>query len=133
MRRRLAAVLLLAPLAACALTLDASRTGVPVTLASAGAAPATGTRFAITKHATYGLWGLATLSEPSLDRVLKTQLVGAKEIRDVRVRVKSRWSDVLISVLTAGLIVPRTVTVEGTVVADSTLAVPVAAPAASPR
>lgn len=125
MRRRLAVLLLLAPLAACALTLDGSRTGVPVTLATPGAAPAPGSRFTVTKHATYGLWGLATLSEPSLEKVLKTQLVGAKEIRDVRVKVRSRWSDVLISVLTAGLIIPRTVTVEGTVVADSTLPAPI--------
>jgi len=33
----------------------------------------------------------------------------------VKIRVRSRWSDVLFTVLTAGLIVPRTVTVEGIV------------------
>ena len=36
-------------------------------------------------------------------------------IADVRIRVRSRWTDVLITALTAGLIVPRTVTFEGVV------------------
>jgi len=36
-------------------------------------------------------------------------------VADVRIRVRSRWSDVLITALTAGLIVPRTVTFEGVV------------------
>jgi hypothetical protein len=33
----------------------------------------------------------------------------------VKIKVRSRWSDVLFTVLTAGLIVPRTVTYEGVV------------------
>jgi hypothetical protein len=33
----------------------------------------------------------------------------------VKIRVRSRWSDVLFTVLTAGILVPRTVTVEGIV------------------
>jgi hypothetical protein len=36
-------------------------------------------------------------------------------VSDVRIRVRSRWSDVLFTVLTAGLNVPRTVTYEGVV------------------
>lgn len=126
-------LLLAVPMAlgACATTIDATRVGVPVTLAAPTAATAAGTPFKITRHPTYGLFGLTAISEPSLDRVLATQLVGAKEIRNVRVKVKSRWIDVLVTGLTLGLIVPRTMIVEGTVLTDSTAAgIPPAAPVA---
>jgi hypothetical protein len=36
-------------------------------------------------------------------------------VADLRIRVRSRWSDVLLTGLTLGLIVPRTVTFEGVV------------------
>ncbi len=125
--RRLAAMLVLAlPLVsgACALSIDATKTGVPVTLAATNAQPTAGTAFAVRRSAVYGFWGLATLSEPALHKVLQGQLVGARQIADVRVKVRSRWSDVLFTVLTAGLIVPRTVEVRGVVVADSAAAAP---------
>ena len=56
------------------------------------------------------------LSRPDLHNVLAGQLVGGKALVDVRIKVRSRWSDVLITVLTAGLVVPRTVTASGIVV-----------------
>jgi hypothetical protein len=86
-----------------------------VTLASpAGETPA-GSRFSVTSRAVYGLWGLASLKEPSLRKALAAQLTGGSGIADLRIRVRSRWSDVLITALTAGLIVPRAVTFEGVV------------------
>lgn len=127
MRRRVLLPILAAlPLltGACATSLDATKVGVPVTLAGQNAQPTPGAAFKVRKSAVYGLWGLATLGAPSLDRILATQLVGARQIADVKVKVRSRWSDVLFTVLTAGLIVPRTVEVEGVVVGDSTAAAP---------
>jgi hypothetical protein len=86
-----------------------------VTLASPAGEPAEGSRFSVTSRAVYGLWGLARLKEPSLRKALAAQLTGGSGIADLRIKVRSRWSDVLITALTAGLIVPRAVTFEGVV------------------
>jgi hypothetical protein len=118
MRTRHVLPLALLVLGACAQTIDATHVGVPVTLASAAgqAPPPTGEPFKVTGHAVYGFWGIAQLSSPALHQTLAGQLVGGKALVDVRIHIRSRWSDVLITVLTAGIVVPRTVTAEGIVV-----------------
>jgi hypothetical protein len=102
--------------AGCAMTFDATRLGVPATLASAAGAPAVGDSFSVTSRAVYGFWGAVKVSEPSLKKALAAQLAGGKEVADVRIRVRSRLSDLIITGLTLGLIVPRAVTIEGVVV-----------------
>ena len=101
---------------ACANTFDATRLGVPVTVSSPAEAPPEGTHFKITKRAVYLFWGAATVSHPSARKEMSAELVGAKSIADLKIKVRSRWSDVLITVLTLGLVVPRAVTYEGVVV-----------------
>lgn len=126
---RRSALLLLATvqiLAGCAMNFDATKVGVPVTMASSTEAPAQGEKFKVQSTAVYGLWGIATLRQPSVERTLRSQLVGAKQISDVRIKVKSRVGDVIVSVLTLGLIVPRSVEMEGVVVGA-----PMAAPPAA--
>ena len=114
-RRAVVALALAVSFGGCAQTFDATTLGVPATLASpAGDAPA-GDRFIVSSKAVFGLWGVARLKEPSLRKALAAQLGGGAGVSDVRIRVRSRWSDVLFTVLTAGLIVPRTVTYEGVV------------------
>ena len=102
-------------LGACAQTFDATTLGVPATLASAAAKPAQGDRFTLTSRAVFGLWGIARLKQPSLRKALAGQLAGGSGLADVKIRVRSRFSDLLITLLTAGLIVPRSVTFEGVV------------------
>ena len=102
-------------LGGCAQTFDATTLGVPATLASAAGPPPAGERFTVSSKALFGLWGIARLKEPSIRKTLAGQLVGGNGIANVKIRVRSRWSDVLFTVLTAGIIVPRTVTVEGIV------------------
>ena len=97
------------------MTIDATTLGVPVTLASTAGQPPQGSRFKVTSHAVYGLWGLATLKQPSLRKALAAQLAGGSGVADLKIKVRSRFSDVLITALTAGLIVPRAVTFEGVV------------------
>ena len=110
----LPALLLLSSIG-CAETFDATTLGVPVTLASpAGQQPA-GARFRVTSHAVYGFWGLAKIKDPSLRKALAAQLAGGSGVADLKIKVRSRWSDVLVTALTAGLIVPRAVTYEGVV------------------
>lgn len=103
-------------IAGCSMTIDASRLGVPATLSSAAGTPVVGDSFSVTSRAVYGLWGAVKLSEPSLKKSLAAQLGGGKEVADVRIKVRSRFSDILITGLTLGLVVPRAVTVEGVIV-----------------
>ncbi len=103
-------------LAACANTFDATKLGVPATMASSASTPAEGTPFSITSRAMYGFWGAVKFSEPSVKKALAAQLAGGKEIADVRIKVRSKFSDLLVTGLTLGLIVPRAVTIEGVVV-----------------
>jgi hypothetical protein len=113
---RVALPLLLAvSLAACAQTFDATSVGVPVTLASAAGQPPSGSPFTVSSKAVFGLWGAIRVKEPSLRKALAAQLGGGGAIADVRIKVRSRWSDVLLTVITAGLLVPRTVTFPGVV------------------
>jgi hypothetical protein len=105
-------------LGACVQNIDATRVGVPVTLASAAgqAPPPTGEPFTVTGKGVYAFWGITQISRPELAQALAGQLVGGKALVDVRIKVRSRWSDVLVTVLTAGILVPRTVTASGIVV-----------------
>jgi hypothetical protein len=104
----------------CALTFDSTRLGVPVSMAgAAGAAqanPNSGVSFRVTKHPVYLLAGLVPVSQPNLEDVLAGQVGAGARIENLRIRVRSRWTDLLVTVLTVGLVVPRSVTFEGTVV-----------------
>jgi hypothetical protein len=116
--RRAAVALLLflaCTVAGCGVTLDATTLGVPVTMASPAGQPPAGDRFSVSTKALYGLWGIATLKQPSLRKALAAQLGGGNGVADVKIRVRSRFTDALLTLLTVGLIVPRTVTFEGVV------------------
>jgi hypothetical protein len=102
-------------LVGCAQTFDATNLGVPVTLAAPAGQAVVGTRFRVTSHAVYAMWGLAKIKDPSLRKALAAQLAGGSGIGNLRIRVRSRWTDVLVTALTAGLIIPRAVTYEGVV------------------
>jgi hypothetical protein len=108
-------LLLLLAVGGCAQTFDATTLGVPVTMASPAGQPPQGTRFRVTSRALYAFWGLARIKEPSFRKALAAQLGGGSGIADLKIKVRSRWSDVLITALTAGLFVPRAVTYEGVV------------------
>jgi hypothetical protein len=109
-------LLFLASIGGCAQTFDASTLGVPVTLASPAGQQPEGSRFRVTSRALYAFWGIAKIKDPSLRKALAAQLAGGSGIADLKIKVRSRWSDVLITALTAGLLVPRAVTYEGVVV-----------------
>ena len=108
-------LLLLAVLAGCAQTFDATTLGVPVTLAGPAGQPPQGDRFTINSKAVFGFWGALRFKQPSLQKVLASQLGGGTGVADLRIKVRSRWSDLLVSALTLGLVVPRSVTFEGVV------------------
>jgi len=105
--------------AGCAMTFDATSLGVPASLASAAAQPAVGDTFDVRTKAVYLFWGLYASQEPSLLRALEGQVAGGRAVRDLRVRVTRRWSDILITALTAGIVTPMTVRFQGVVVPNS--------------
>ena len=103
-------------LSGCALTLDSSHLGVPVSLAGSSQRPDSGTPFRVTKHAFYMLLGLVQVAQPNLEDVLAGQVSTGARIANLRVKVRSRWTDLLITGLTLGVVVRRSVTFEGVVV-----------------
>jgi hypothetical protein len=114
-RRALPALLLVLHLAGCAHNFDASTLGVPVTMAAPASQPAQGDRFRVGAKSVFGFWGIVRIREPSLRKALAAQLGGGSGVADLRIRVSSRFTDLLITGLTLGLIVPRSVTFEGVV------------------
>ena len=119
----LAAALLM--LAGCAQTFDANRLGVPVTMSSPPGGVPEGSQFKLSAHSTYALWGIASVSQPSLRKALASQLGNGSGVADLKIRTHSSFFDVLITVVTAGIVIPRTVTFEGIVTGGT-------APAAAP-
>jgi hypothetical protein len=113
---RVSVLVLALALSGCALTLDSSHLGVPVSMAGAAERPDSGTPFRVTKHAFYLLLGLVQVAQPNLEDVLAGQVGTGTRITNLRVKVRSRWSDVLVTGLTLGFVVPRSVTFEGLVV-----------------
>jgi len=103
----------------CALTIDATELGVPTSLAESAQAPPQGTPFKVTKHPVYLLWGLAGVSQPNAEDILAGQAGTGARIANLRVKVRTRVPDLLITVLTFGVIAPRSVTLEGIVVPSS--------------
>ncbi len=110
------ATLTMLTLAGCALTFDATELGVPTSMAEAAQAPPQGTPFRVTKHPTFLLWGLAGASRPNVEDVLAGQLGNGGRIANLRIRVRTRLGDLLVTALTLGFLSPRTVTFEGIVV-----------------
>jgi len=99
----------------CAQVFDARSLGAKTTLSERSSEQPQGEPFKITKTAVYAFWGVASASQPSLDHLLAGQLTGNGQISNLRITVKSRFSDALITLLTGGVVVPRTITFEGVV------------------
>ena len=111
-----ASVLVLAvALSGCALTLDASHLGVPVSLAGAAERPDSGTPFRVNQHAVYMILGLVQVKQPNLEDVLASQVGAGARITNLRIKIRSGLGDLLVTGLTLGLVVPRSVTFEGMV------------------
>jgi hypothetical protein len=108
-------MILALPLAGCAMTFDATSLGMPVNMASSAAAPAQGQKFSVNTTATWMFWGAVPINTPSLKKVLARQLGGGQGVADVKIKVSSGLGGVLFSILTLGVIIPRTVHFEGVI------------------
>ena len=100
----------------CASTFDSSHLGVTATMAEPAQTPAAGTPFRVNKHPVYFLFGLVPLAQPNLEELLAGQLGAESSVASLKIHVRSRFSDIFFTILTAGLVSPRTVTYEGIIV-----------------
>jgi len=116
--RRITGALLLigVALTGCAQSFDATDLGVPATLASAAGNAPTGQPFKVGAHSVHAFWGLMTLKQARLDRALAGQLVGGTAVANVKITTRTKFWDIFVTVITAGIIAPRSVTYEGIVV-----------------
>ena len=111
--------------AGCVERFNAAQLGIPVTMASPAAEPAQGERFVVNRSSVHAFWGLLALSRADLEGALANQLLGGRGVSDVKITVRSKWTDVLFTVVTLGILVPRTVTFEGVITGAPTPPVPV--------
>lgn len=116
---RAAFPLALLTVGACAQTFDATTLGVPATLSSDASAPAQGVHFQVRATQVWFGWGLLSINEPTLKDALAAQLIGGKSVADVKIRSTTRFVNLLVTVFTGGLLVPRTVEFDGTIVGDA--------------
>lgn len=105
--------------AGCAMTFDANSLGVPAGMASPAQQPAVGDTFDIHAHALYLLWGMIPSHVPSLEQTLAGQLAGGRAVQGLRIGVSHGWTDVLVTVLTAGLVDPVSLRFQGVVTGSS--------------
>lgn len=109
-------VLALAVSSGCAQTFDATSLGIDASMSAPVSVQVQGEEFKLSKKAVYLIAGIFTASKPSLDEFLASQVTGDARIANLRIEVRSKPTDVLITIFTLGLVVPRTVTFEGVVV-----------------
>ena len=116
--QRVGAMAMVAGLAVsgCAQTFDTTTLGVPATMAAPAGEVATGQAFKVTSHTVHAFWGLVPMKQAQLDRALAAQLVGGKEVAQLKIRTRARWKDLLVTAITLGVVAPRTVIYEGIIV-----------------
>ena len=117
MKPRLLAAAACAALTGCTLHFDSRSLGVPVTMAAAaGPGPTVpGDTFTVTGHAVYLFWGLATARQPDLKQTLAGQLGAGGAVQNLAIHAHAGLGDVLLSVLTLGVVSATSVTYSGVV------------------
>jgi hypothetical protein len=89
--------------------------GVPASMAPGVGQTAQGDTFHVTVKSLHLFWGAYAANVPRLQNALAGQLVGGAGIQNLSIRVRHRWSDILITLVTAGVFVPASVTFDGVV------------------
>lgn len=103
-------------LAGCAMNFDARALGVTATMSQPAAQPLVGDTFAVTTRAIHAFWGLYPVRQPNLQNALAGQLAGGGSIANLRIAVRRRWTDLLVTAATLGVVNPTAVTFYGVIV-----------------
>jgi hypothetical protein len=98
---------------------NARSLGVPASMSPAIGQAVVGDTFHVTTRALHLFWGAYAANVPNLQNVLAGQLVGGAGVQNLSIRVRHRWPDLLVTVLTAGIFVPTSVTFDGVVTRGS--------------
>jgi hypothetical protein len=101
--------------AGCAMSFNARSLGVPASMSAAAGQAVVGDTFQVTLKAVHLFWGVYAARVPKLQSALAGQLVGGREIQNLGIRIRRRWSDVVVTGLTLGLVSTASVTFEGIV------------------
>jgi len=97
------------------MTFNARSLGVPVSMSPAAGQAVVGDTFHVTTHALYLFWGAYPARTPNLQSALAGQLVGGAGVQNLGIRVRRRWSDLLVTAVTLGVFAPASVTFDGVV------------------
>ena len=111
--RRFAILALALGASACSYRFNARTLGVPVTMAEPMAQPVAGDSFRVTTRAVHVFWGLAVAKEASLQPVLQAQLGTGGAVHNLAIHAHKAWGDILLTVLTVGVVSPTSVTYSG--------------------
>ena len=65
------------------------------------------------------LWGLIGASRPNAEHILAGQVGTGSRVANLKIKLRMRLGDLIVTGLTLGLVNPRTVTFEGVVVPSS--------------
>lgn len=103
-------------LTGCAHVFDARTLGANVRVATVPGQTECATPFRRSQKAVFLLWGVVRVTPASLEHALAGQVTGSDEVTNLRIRVRSRFTDLLFTAFTGGLVVPRSVTFEGCIV-----------------
>lgn len=117
--RAASVALLVSVNASCSLHFNAQTLGIQASVAEPAGNPVQGEQFEVSRKAVFLLWGILPVAKPSLENALAGQLIDGDEVAGLRVHVRSRFSDLLVTALTLGVIVPRSVTFSGKVVKNN--------------
>jgi hypothetical protein len=99
----------------CAYRFNTRTLGVPVSMAEAMAQPVAGDSFRVTTRAVHVFWGLAVAKDPALQPMLAGQLGTGGAVHNLAINAHKRWSDVLLTVVTVGIVSPTSVTYSGVI------------------
>jgi hypothetical protein len=103
----------------CALTFDATNLGVPTSMAESAQTPVQGEAFHITRKPVFLFWGLVGVSRPNAEDILAGQVANGSRVANLKIKMRMRLGDLIVTGLTLGIVNPRSVTFEGVVVPSS--------------
>ena len=103
----------------CALTFDATNLGVPTSMAESAQTAVQGEAFHITRRPVFLFWGLIGVSRPNAEDILAGQVANGSRVANLKIKMRMRLGDLIVTGLTLGIVNPRSVTFEGVVVPSS--------------
>ena len=110
---RLSILALALMVSGCAYNFGSKTLGVPVQMAEPMAQGVAGDTFHVTVKAVHVFWGLAVAKDPALQPALQNQLGTGAAVHNLTIHARKRWSDVLLTIMTAGIVSPTSVTYSG--------------------